>query len=276
MTKKSSINSKIDLSVVIVNYNTGKLVRECVESIKKDTFNFSSPRTEIVLIDNNSPENGLEDFPLSNDTKIILNKENVGFAKAVNQGIREKKGEYVLLLNPDSKVSKGAINTLFEFAKSTPDAGVVGAKLLNSDGSIQDSVMHFPTITRAIQEFWIGSKVYSKYVPPQQDVVEVDAVVGAAFLVTPRALKRVGLLKEEYFMYFEDLDYCKRVWESGLRVYYHPGAEIIHYHGASGKGLVKSEDQWKRLIPSSIIYHGWFKHYLVNWIIKFGTRLIHR
>ena len=89
----------------------------------------------------------------------------------------------------------------------------------------------------------------------------------AAFLITPKALNKVGLLDERYFMYFEDIDYCRRIARAGLKIYYLPEAEVYHVHGASGKGLVDDKNQWKRLIPSSKIYHGLLRHYLISFII---------
>jgi GT2 family glycosyltransferase len=136
--------------------------------------------------------------------------------------------------------------------------------------------MHFPTLTRAIQEFWFGKKVYSKYAPQESYPIPVDAVVGAAFLVTPYAIEKVGLLDERYFMYFEDLDYCRRVWKAGLKVYYLPQAQIIHYHGVSGRKLAPKSMQWKRLVPSSKIYHGLLKHYLLTLIILFGQKVLRK
>jgi GT2 family glycosyltransferase len=120
----------------------------------------------------------------------------------------------------------------------------------------------------------LGKKgAFELFVPKGDKPVEVDAVVGASFLITPMARKKVGLLDERYFMYFEDLDYCRRVNKLGLKVYYLPSAKIIHYHGASGKKIVKPAFQWKRLIPSSKIYHGALTHYLINFIIWLGQKI---
>ncbi len=241
----------MDLSIIIVNYKTPELVDACVASIKKYPPKFSY---EVIVIDN------------SND--------NVGFAKGNNKGIKKAKGEYVLLLNSDTSVKKGSLDKLLEFAKSKKDAGVVGARLLNSDGSIQDSVFHFPTLGNALREFWFGEKnVFGQYAPKTNEPTIVDSVVGAAFLITPEALKKVGGLNEKYFMYFEDLDYCRKVKKVGLKVYYLPAAEIVHYLGKSGEGLVEKTDQWKRLVPSSKIYHGTFVHHLINFVLWTGQKM---
>ena len=99
-----------------------------------------------------------------------------------------------------------------------------------------------------------------------------DAPFGTAFLITPGAIKKVGLLNEQYFMYFEDLDYCRRVRKNGLKVYYLPTVEVIHYLGESGKNLASTKTQWKRLVPSSKIYNGAVKHFLINLVIRSGTK----
>ncbi len=170
-------------------------------------------------------------------------------------------------------VKKNALEKLIEFAQNHQDAGVVGAKLLNGDGTLQPSCFRFPTIKNAILEYWFGYKgLFNKYVPKGDKPSEVDAVVGAAFLITPEAVKRVGILNTAYKSYFEDIDYCRSVWRKGLKVYYLPEAEIIHYEGASFSKLADEANRWRKLVPSSKIYHGLFKHYLINVIIWLGQK----
>lgn len=274
----------MDLSIIIVSYNTKELTLECVKSIYNSRPDLSF---EVIVVDNGSRDGSLEELKKLRtkkikNLKIIENKDNLGFAKANNQGIsracrfavKKAIGKYILLLNSDTRVKKGSLERLAEFADRTPDAGVVGPKLLNIDGSLQGSVFRLPTIFRTIRAYWLGEKgLLDKYVPKGNEPQEVEALVMAAFLITPKAIKRVGLLDEKYFMYFEDLDYCKRVGRSGLKVYYQPASEVIHLHGVSGKGLVAESDQWRRLIPSSIKYHGWLVHQIINFIIWTGGKL---
>jgi len=230
----------MDVSIIIVNFNTDKLVRECVASVKKNT---KKVKYEIIVIDNSV--------------------NNRGFAKANNIGISQAKGKCVLLLNSDTLVRPGAIDKLFEFAENNPDAGVVAPKLLNIDGTIQASCFRFPTIERAIQQFFLGKKgLLDKYVPTTETV---DVAVMAAFLITPRALKEVGKLDEKYFMYFEDFDYCKRIQEAGLGVYYLPSAEVVHIHGASGAPN-------KYLVESSKKYFGNVQYYIYTFILWLGQK----
>lgn len=252
----------MDVSIIITSFNTKKLTLDCVRSIRG-----SCPKIkyEIIVVDNGSTDDSvakLEKLKI----KLIKNEENVGFARANNQGIEIAKGEYILLLNSDTKVKEGVIDTLYNFAETKRDAGVVGPRLLNSDGTIQGSVFRLPTMFRAFREYFLGQKgLLEKYAPKGEEPVVVEALVGAAFLITPLALKKVGLLDERYFMYFEDLDYCRRVNHADLKIYYVPRSEIIHYHGGSG-------GKKDYLIASSKIYHGLVGHYFFNFILWIGQK----
>jgi GT2 family glycosyltransferase len=267
----------MNLSIIIVSYNTENLTVKCLRSIFESKLSLSY---EIVVVDNASKDNSIKSVESLFKkhprvrTTLIRNSENLGFAKANNQGVRVAKGEYILLLNSDTLVTSGQIETLYDFATQHPDAGIVAPQLMNANGTIQPSVYYLPTITRAIREFWLrGKKFFSKYAPSSYEAVSVESVVAAAFLITPQARQHVGLLDERYFMYFEDLDYCRRTLAAGLRIYYVPQSQIIHFHGASGKDLAKQNDQWKRLIPSSKLYHGYLAHTLITFILWSGQKL---
>lgn len=266
-----------DLSIVIVNLNTKKITIECLKSIEKERENLSF---EVLLIDNGSNDGSVEAFKKIKEEKfwkdkltLILNDDNTGYAKANNEGIKRAKGKYILLLNNDTVVHKNALQNLLNFAEKTPDAGVIGSKLLNRDGTLQKSCYHFPTIKNAIKEYWFGKNgLFEKFAPIGKNSTTVDSVVGAAFLITPEAKKRVGMLDERYFAYFEDIDYCRQVWKKGLKVYYLPDSVITHYHGTTFKKLANEGEQWKKLIPSSMIYHGMLKHYILNTILWSGQK----
>lgn len=254
---------KIDLSIIIISFNTKKLTTECVGSIIK-----SKPKVsyEIIVADNGSTDGSvavLKKLKL----KLIENKDNVGFAKANNQGIRVARGKYIMLLNSDTKVRKDSIDGLYNFAFSHAGAGVVGPRLVNADGSVQGSVFRLPTIFRALRQYFLGQKgLLDKYAPKGDIPVVVEAIVMAAFLITPSAIQKVGSLDERYFMYFEDLDYCRKVNKSGLKIYYLPQTEVIHYHGGSG-------GKTDYLVTSSKIYHGVVNHYFFNFIIWLGQKI---
>jgi len=255
----------MNLSIVIVSYNTKEILKKCLESLSADF--------EIIVVDNASTDDSVpmikRDYPR---VKIIINKENFGFAKAVNQALRQAQGEAVFLLNSDTKVKNGALEKLVEFEEKVRPA-IIGARMLNPDGTVQGSCFYLPTIGRAIKEYWFGKSGYfSKYAPEGKEPVKVEAVSGGAMLIPREIINKIGMLDEKYFFYFEDLDYCRRANQAGYKIYYLPTAEIIHEHGASGKKLAEENDQWRRLIPSSKTYHGRLKHYAVTLIIKIGQK----
>ena len=260
------------LSIIVVSYNTKPILEKCLLSVFKEGEGVLDG-FEVVVIDNASSDDSVKmikkKFP---KTKLIVNKNNLGFSKAVNQGLREAKGESILLLNSDTYLTKDCLKKLLSFEKDVGPA-VVGTRLLNPDGSIQPSVFKLPTLKRAFLEYWLGKKDYfSKYAPKGDKPQEVETVVGGVMLIPREVLEKVGMLDERFFMYFEDLDYCRRVKKAGFKIYYFPEAEIIHEHGASGKLLASPENQWKRLIPSSKIYHGKIKYYLISFIIWLGLK----
>jgi len=262
----------MEVSIIIINWNTKELVLSCVESVYKSISKLSF---EVIVVDNGSQDGSVEALKKLRfkNLKIISNEKNLGFAKANNIGITIAKGKYILLLNSDTEVKKRVIDKMVEFGKGKDDVGVVGAKLLNKDGSLQESVFNLPTLTRVVRQYWFGQKgLLDKLSPKGEQPVEVEAVVGAALLITPRARKEVGILSEKYFMYFEDLDYCRRVRKAGMKVYFLPSAEIYHYHGASGRKIINNGEQWRRLVPSSKAYHGAIQHYLIWYVMWTGQK----
>lgn len=263
----------MQLSIIIINFNTRELLKKCLESIENEK---KAREREIIVIDNASSDDSRQmvekEFPSVN---LILNSENVGFAKAVNKGLAIAKGESVLLLNSDTQLKKGSLENLLEFEERVRPA-IVGMKMINPGGTSQPSVFHLPTLRGAVSEYWLGEKgSFSKYEPLGGTGQEVEAVSGGAMLISRNVLAKIGLLDERYFFYFEDLDYCRRARKAGFKVYYLPSAEVVHEHGASGRNLVSSENQWRRLIPSSKIYHGAAKHFIISLIIWSGKKINH-
>lgn len=262
--------NKMKLSIIIVNYNTAKITADCLRSIDKFSPKF---KFEVILVDNASTDESIKKFKSLKfknfKLKLIENSKNLGFSKANNAGLEKSSGEYKLLLNSDTLITNNALEELVEFASKTADAGVIGPKLLNKDKSVQESIFRLPTFYRAIKQYWFGQKdILDKYYLNENTAVEVEAVVGAAFLITPKAWKIAGGLDNKYFMYFEDIDYCKKVRELGLKVYYLPSSSIIHLHGASGKNEVNSY-----LINSSKKYFGTVQYYLYTFILWSGQKL---
>lgn len=222
----------VDLSIVIVNWNTSAFLADCLASIER-----YSPQCdyEVWVVDNASADGSAqmvrERFPW---VRLIENAENVGFAAANNQAIRESASCYVLLLNPDTVVHAGALQALVDFMVLHPTAGASGARLLNPDGSLQLSCQPRPTLLR---EAWmllhlekllrLGSynmDGWSTDAPRQVDVVK-----GACVMAPRQVLQQVGWLDEDYFLYAEELDLCERVRRAGYEVYWVPAVVITHH-----------------------------------------------
>jgi N-acetylglucosaminyl-diphospho-decaprenol L-rhamnosyltransferase len=244
-----------DLSIVIVNWNTRDLLAQCLDSIYQSG---NEPVIELIVVDNASSDGSqgmiLERFP---QTRLIQNPTNVGFARANNQGILQSRGRYVLLLNSDTLVRSGALQSLLEFMDNHVEAGAASARLLNADGSLQYSCSPAPTLTSEfLRMFHLpGIRADGYYSMDEWDVNQprsVDVLLGACMLIRREALDQVGLLDEQYFMYSEEVDLCSRLRSSGWRLYWVPTAEVVHFGGQSTRQA--SADMFLRLYESKLIY----------------------
>ena len=257
------------ISIIIVTWNTAKITEKCIK-----TINRYLPGQEIIVVDNNSQDNTVKIISKYKKIKIIKNKSNLGFAKANNIGFREvsPKSQYVLFMNSDIELIDKSLLKMINYLDKNKNIGIIGPKFLNPDKSSQASVFPPQTISNAFKEFWLGQKTYSKYLPTNKKAVKVNAISGGCLAVNKEFFEKIGLWNEKYFFYFEDMDLCRQVKKYNKNVYFYPEAKIIHRHGASGKKLVSADQQWRRLIPSSKIFHGTFKHYLLNLIIWSGQK----
>jgi GT2 family glycosyltransferase len=231
----------MDLSIIIVNWNTRELLHGCLKTVRLNIESIPASLIETLVVDNASSDGSgamiREHFPW---VQLIENQENGGFARGNNQAIRESRGRYVLLLNPDTELLDNALGVLVEYMDNHPHVGGVGARILNPDGTLQPSAHPFPTLRR---EFWRlfhldALHAYSTYDMPAWDVEvaqSVDALLGACLLIRREALNTVGLLDEDYFMYSEEVDLCYRLKRSGWSLYWVPQARVIHYGGQSTK-----------------------------------------
>lgn len=229
----------MDLSICIVNWNTWLPLKACLFSIEQGIVGISH---ETIVVDNASRDRSAErvrsHFP---KVHLIANPENRGFAAASNQAIRMAEGRYILLLNPDTLIHHDALDTMVHFMDEHPEAGAIGCKLLNEDGSVQDSVRRFLTFGMALQTSTFLGKIpllgkmgdYKMRGFLFSKVEEVDAAGGAALMVRRSVLEEVGLLDETYFIFMEDMDLCRRIWSVGYKVYYVPDASITHLGGES-------------------------------------------
>ncbi len=226
------------LSIVIVTLNSGAFLPACLGSIVSRK---SSIPLEVIVVDNASTDDTVgylkKSFP---QVRLIVNDENVGFNRANNRGIRESSGDLVLLLNPDTKVEEGALESLAEFLLSENDLAAAGPKILNGDGSLQRTGVSFPTLWNVLLEaFFLNilfprSRIFGRhrrlYEHPDA-VVEVDYLQGSCLMVKREVFDKVGLLDERFFMYFDELEFCYRCKLLGWKVKYDPAAVVTHYGG---------------------------------------------
>lgn len=236
----------IDLSIVIVSYNTKELLKECIESIYKNTKDISF---EIVVSDNDSKD-GSSEMVSKNFKDVILveNKKNLGFSKANNVGVKKTSGRFVLFLNSDTVVYEKTLKYMVDFMEKHEDVGAATCKLIMPNGKIDDaSHRGFPTPWNAFSHFLGLSKLlpktklfggynltYLDFDKPH----EIDALAGAFMLVRRTAGEKVNWWDEDYFFYGEDIDFCYMLKQNNWKIYYVPEVSILHYKGVSG-GLKK-------------------------------------
>jgi O-antigen biosynthesis protein len=231
------------LSVIIVNYNVKHFLEQCLHSVYKAAKGIE---TEIFVVDNNSVDGSAqlirEKFP---DLHFIENRENVGFSRANNQAIRMAKGEYILLLNPDTVVEEDTFSKVTGFMDNHPEAGGLGIKMIDGKGNfLPESKRGLPTPWVAFYKMFGLSKLFPKsrkfgkyhlsYLNPNE-IHEIEILAGAFMLLRKKALDKVGLLDEDFFMYGEDIDLSYRIILGGFKNYYFPETTIIHYKGESTK-----------------------------------------
>ncbi|MBI4198891.1 MAG: glycosyltransferase family 2 protein [Chloroflexi bacterium] len=228
-----------DLSVVIVNYNAGPLLRRCLEALTEEARGIS---VEILLVDNASVDGSPETVAAFPGVRLIRNRVNVGYAAANNQGIRLCRGRYILLLNPDAIVDSGALAAILGFMVSHPEAGICGPRVVLPDGRLDAPCRRsFKTAGTYLYKalglcrLFPRSRVFGRYYLTYLDdgvTHEVDAVLGAFLLIRREVVDRVGLLDERFFLYCEDEDWCYRAKQAGWKIYYYPAARVLHYKGA--------------------------------------------
>ena len=291
------------VTIVIVNRNTKKLLEDCLSSLIVANKNaFVKYKIEIVVVDNGSSDKSEEmvkrKFP---KIKLILNKGNNGFAKAVNQGIRLANSDSdVLLLNSDVVVPEGSLKKIIEFGRK--EKAIVGPLLLRKNGLVQRSAYDIPTLSKFMWGLILGKKTrlfgfitpydgqiknlaeqeigllssYSKYIErniSQKRVMKVGWVSGAVMYIPRVVINKVGLMDEKYFFYSDDVDYCQRAGKDGFKVLYNP--EIFFYHIAGGSNISETVRKQTRkwLEESDKKYWGKWKYNLLVLIIKTAGRL---
>lgn len=227
----------MDLSLVIVHYKAPDLLEQCIKSI---TAKYPELRGHFVIVDN-SPEKATRQrikktFP---NERYIPSRKNVGFAKAINWGIYNSQSKYILILNQDIIMRDEAVQKMYDYLEKYQDAALCAPKLIYTDGSIQDSCCRFYTPWVIVyRRTWFGRlpfakksiEIFTMADYDHQTTKDVDWVTGAAMMIRRAAVEKVGPMDERFFFYFEDVDWCRRFWESGWRITYLPEAQMTHYH----------------------------------------------
>ena len=255
---------KLMLSIVILSWNTKALLKQCLKSLEEGCGGVKG--CEVIVVDNGSTDGSVEYFRSITgiksikgitSMKLVENQSNLGFAKGNNIGIKEARGEYIMLLNSDTIVQKGSLKKMVDFLDQHGEISVVGPKLLNQDGTPQSSCGQFPNLwvvfIMLFKEHFGGSRTV-RYSPAVSG--EVDWLMGAAFVAREKVFKKVGFLDERMFMYMEEVEWFYRVRKAGLKAYFLKEAEIVHLgRGSSSSG--KKE-------PILNIYKGLLHFYKVH------------
>lgn len=229
----------IDISVIIVSWNAKTYLLDCLQSIFSETI---SHQIEIIVVDNLSTDGSSKEVKINfPNVKLIQNNSNMGFAAANNIGIKCSTGRYLCLVNSDIKILDRCLDRMCDYMDKNPSAGMLGPKILNRDMSQQKSCRQFPTLWNnfspaiGLDKIFPNLNIFSgeQILIAGDDVHNVDVLSGCLMMVRRNALDEVGLFDEIFFIYSEDVDWCKRFWDMNWKVIFYPHAKAIHYGGGS-------------------------------------------
>jgi len=265
----------MEVSFCIVNLNAKNYLVKCIKSISKAIKECSH---EIIIVDNNSKD-GSSNFIKNNYPyiKLITNRYNYGYTKAINQAIKNSVGNYKVILNPDTMLYQNSITILLQFLKNNKKVGIVGPKVINVDGTFQGSCKRGLAKPLAVFSYFLklsylfpNEKKYSEYHLSHQDenkINEVSGVSGSCMVIRKCVIDKIGLFDERYFAYQEDSDFCLRTQKAGWKVYYNPQSVVMHVGGRGGSNAVpyRSIYEWHR---SYYIYY--FKFFSKSYSVVFN------
>ena len=232
--------SPCSLSICIVNWNTRELLRACLRSI----YQYAPDESlEVIVVDNASSDGSAEmvrvEFP---QVILIANSENLGYARGNNQAMEQAQGEFILLLNPDTEMRPDTLRNAIRFLREHPEVGAIGAKQLFPNGQVQPSVRGFPTPRNLLFEvlglarLFPRSRLFAAYRMrwfSYERPIPVDQPMGTFLMVRRVVIEQVGLMDEAFPLFFNDVDWCYRIWQAGWQIWFVPQVEIVHYGGAS-------------------------------------------
>ena len=268
--------NQADVSVILVNWNGSALLERALSALFTTTHKVTM---QVIVVDNASSDDSVamvrQQFP---QTTLLVNSENVGFARANNQALELVEGRYILLLNTDAFVHEGTVDGMVAFMDAHPDAGSVGCRLYYEDGTLQRSCFAFPTL---VTELWSAlfldrlfsrSRYFGKYQMTYWDMNDtraVDSLMGACLMVRSDVVRRIGLFDEQFFMYSEEIDLCYRIQKEGLKNYYLPHFSAIHLWGGSSRRIRR--ESFLRLYQSRVKFFR--KHYGEEVVKRYKTVL---
>ncbi|MBM3708676.1 MAG: glycosyltransferase family 2 protein [Actinobacteria bacterium] len=262
-----SLSGFYKISIIVVSFNSLDLLKDCLNSLFDNPLSNSF---EVLVVDNASKDGSAEMVKRNfQRVRLIENNINIGFAAANNLAIKSSQSEYILLINSDCQVYNDSLDNMVSFISENENIGIVGPKIINSDGSIQFSCRRFPSIFDAGMHTLLTniipdnpfSKRYKLIDIKRDEPFEVDWVSGSCMLIRRKALADTGYMDENYFMYVEDIDICYQMWEKGWKVFYCPYAEILHHVGGSTEGGAVSASV---RMQKSVFYFFW-KNYRKSW-----------
>lgn len=272
------------VSVVIVNYNAGQFLTECVHSALPQAC-------EVLVVDNSSTDGSLDlcvqRFPEEHKLKIIRNSANLGFAAGCNLGIAQATGVDVLFLNPDCVLGVGSLQSMIQVLQANPDVGIVGGLLINQDGTEQPGGRRtVPTPWRSfvrafglyrLSSYWprlfFDFHLHKQALPDHP--IEVEAISGALMLVRGKAFEEVGLWDEGYFLHCEDFDWCMRFWQKGWKIFFVPDAPVVHHKGICSRSRPIFVE-WHKHRGMMRFYRKFFRHRYpgaLMWLVALGIWL---
>ena len=271
----------MDLTIVIVSYNVRDCLGRCLESLLRA---LNSNAAQIIVVDNAS-DDGSADFVRANfpSVNLIRNEANVGFAKANNQGLKIATGRYLLLLNPDTEIPEGAnpLQIMVSFMETHPRAGACGPSLFYGDGKRQHSAFRFPSLAQIYIDlfpvYWRlrESRINGRYPTAWYDSgipFRIDHPLGAALMVRAETVRQVGLLDEDYFIYAEEVDWCKRIRRAGWEIWCVPSAKIIHHEAQSTRQFRDRMyiELWKARFTLFRKHYGVWWNAAARWLVRAG------
>jgi GT2 family glycosyltransferase len=276
----------MDLSIIIVSWNVRDILRANLNAIYNNNGDLD---LEVFVVDNNSSDGSADmvrqAFP---QARLISNNENLGFAKANNQAIREAKGNYVLLLNPDMRVKEDTLSNMVRWMQENPQASVAGCHLVEEKGETIRHVRRFPQLSDQLAIVLklphLFPRVLKDYIREDYDyscASKIDSIRGGFFMIRQETIEKVGLLDERYFVWFEEVDYCKRVYKNLGEVWYTPVAECVDYVGKSFEQVPKIKTQkyfrgsmlkyfkkWHPVWQYWLLWIAWIFGFFIVWIMS--------